>query len=567
MAQEPQEQQTPSSQPQVLDPVNTLIDRLSSLSVAKQVSLLVSIAAVVALTVGLLLWSGKPDYTLLFGSMDAKELQEVVEYLDQNKIDYKLDPKTGAILVPRDQVYGLRIKLAAAGLPKSAPSGYQLLDQDQGFGISQFRETTRYKRALEGELAKSIEAIDAVASAKVMLGLPKQSVFVRKQQEPTASVVLKLRPGRQLTEEQVNAIVYLVASSVPNLKPKNVTVVDQKGNLLSDNQSGQMRVSLKQLDYTRNIEETLSKRIIDVLAPVVGGAGRVRAQVTADIDFTQQETTRENYEPDPMAVRSEQLIKEVERDKGPQGIPGALTNQPPRAGIAPEEGYTGAGQAGENAKRYKSKTTRNYELDRSISHIKGQVGTIKRLSVAVVIDDKTQVNTETGEITKQPWSEEELTRFKKLVSDAVALNPARGDSLSVVNASFVDQRDMEDEFPIWEEPWFIELVKQVLVVLGILAILFGIIRPMIRDLTKQDEALVLEYPEELDSEEEEETLESMEEIHKALDQMNESVEQAAAEAVENGSEEEQELFEKVRTIVQNDPKAVAHVLKQWIQED
>ncbi|WP_294946268.1 flagellar basal-body MS-ring/collar protein FliF [Sulfurivirga sp.] len=563
MAEQPD---TSSPEQPKVDPVNTLIDRLSSLSVAKQISLLVSIAAVVALTVGLFLWSGKSDYTLLFGSMDAKEMQEVIEYLDTNQIDYKLDPRTGAILVPRDKVYALRLKLAAAGLPKSAPSGYQILDQDQGFGISQFRETTRYKRALEGELAKSVQSIDAIASAKVMLGLPKRSVFVRKQQEPTASVVVRLRPGRTLSDEQVNAIVYLVASSVPNLKPKNVTVVDQHGNLLSDNQNRDMRVSLKRLDYTRTIEDTLSKRIVDVLAPIVGGPSRVRAQVTAEVDFTQQETTRENYEPDPMAIRSEQLIKEVDRDKAPAGIPGALTNQPPRAGIAPETGYNGAGGEGADAKKFKSKTTRNYELDRTISHIKSDLGTLKRLSVAVVIDDRTEVNPETGEIKKVPWDQKDIERFRKLVSDAVALNPARGDSLSVVNASFVKAAEAEEEYPFWQEPWFIDLVKQALAVIAIVLVFFGIVRPMLRDLTKPDEVQTLEYPEEVVSEEEEESVESMEEIHKALDQMSESVEQAVAEAAQGGSEEDQHNFERARTLIQNDPKMAAHVLKQWIQE-
>ena len=563
MAEQPD---TSSPEQPKVDPINTLIDRLSSLSVAKQISLLISIAAVVALTVGLFLWSGKSDYTLLFGSMDAKEMQEVIEYLDTNQIDYKLDPRTGAILVPRDKVYALRLKLAAAGLPKSAPSGYQILDQDQGFGISQFRETTRYKRALEGELAKSIQSIDAIASAKVMLGLPKRSVFVRKQQEPTASVVVRLRPGRTLSDEQVNAIVYLVASSVPNLKPKNVTVVDQHGNLLSDNQGRDMRVSLKRLDYTRTIEDTLSKRIVDVLAPIVGGPSRVRAQVTAEVDFTQQETTRENYEPDPMAIRSEQLIKEVDRDKAPAGIPGALTNQPPRAGIAPETGYTGAGGEGADAKKFKSKTTRNYELDRTISHIKSDLGTLKRLSVAVVIDDRTEVDSKTGEIKKVPWDQKDIERFRKLVSDAVALNPARGDSLSVVNASFVKAAEGDESYPFWQEPWFIDLVKQALAVIAIVLVFFGIVRPMLRELTKPDEAQTLEYPEEVVSEEEEESVESMEEIHKALDQMSESVEQAVAEAAQGGSEEDQHNFERARTLIQNDPKMAAHVMKQWIQE-
>ncbi len=212
-------------------------------------------------------------------------------------------------------------------------------------------------------------------SARVLLGMPKRSVFVRKQQEPTASVTVKLYPGRSLSEEQVNAIVYLVSSSIPNMKPKGVTVVDQQGNLLtSDSHSGIMNVSLKQLGYTRQVEDTLSRRIVRLLTPVAGGDHKVRAQVTAELDFTQQEQTRENYEPDPEAIRSEQEIKEINRNEGPMGIPGALTNQPPRAGIAPEEGYDP--ERDPNLKNSKEKTTKNYELDRTVSHIKNSVGTI-----------------------------------------------------------------------------------------------------------------------------------------------------------------------------------------------
>lgn len=536
-----------------------LLKNLTSLSVAKQVSLVIALAASVALAIGIILWSQSASYTLLFGSMDAKDMNEVIQTLDQENVAYKIEENSGAILVPNEQVHSLRLKLAAQGYPKQAPTGYQILDIDQGFGISQFKETTRYQRALEGELAKSVSSINAVKSARVILGMPKRSVFVRKQQEPTASVTVKLYPGRALNEEQVSAIVYLVSSSIPNMKPKGVTVVDQQGNLLtSDSHSGIMNVSLKQLGYTRQVEDTLSQRIVRLLTPVAGGDHKVRAQVTAELDFTQQEQTRENYEPDPEAIRSEQEIKEINRNEGPMGIPGALTNQPPRAGIAPEEGYKPENDP--NLKNSKEKKTKNYELDRTVSHIKNSVGTIRRLSVAVVLDDKLTVG-DNGDTVRTPLTEDELQRYRRLVSDAVGLDEARGDTLSIVNASFIQEKQEDFAGPeIWEEPWFWTLVKQILAGLAVLIIIFGVIRPMLRDLSKREE-VALDYPEDVPEEEEE--LENADEISRALEQMNEEVEQKAEE-VDEDSEKDKEMLEKVKAVVSADPKLAAHIIKQWM---
>ncbi|BBP43132.1 flagellar basal-body MS-ring/collar protein FliF [Thiosulfativibrio zosterae] len=539
---------------------STLLKNLTSLSVAKQVSLVIALAATLALAVGIVLWSQNTQYTLLFGSMDAKDMSEVIQTLDQEKVPYKLEAASGAILVPEDVVHTLRLKLAAAGFPKQAATGYQILDLDQGFGISQFKETTNYHRALEGELAKSVSTINSVKSARVMLGLPKRSVFVRKEQEPTASVVVVLYPGRGLDEQQVNAIVYLVSSSVPNMKPQGVTVVDQNGNLLtSNNQIGTMQMSLKQLDYTRTVEETLSGRIIKLLAPIVGGQNKVRAQVTAELDFTQQEQTRENYEPDPAAIRSEQEVKEINRNDAPGGIPGALTNQPPRAGLAPEESYDPGKDP--NLKNSKEKKTKNYELDRTVSHIKNSVGNIRRLSVAVVVDDKLTLDAE-GQVVRTPLTDEELQGYRRLVTDTVGLDEARGDTLSVVNASFVQEVEEVVEGPaIWEQPWFWNLVKQVLAGLAVLIIIFGVIRPMLKDLSKREETF-MDYPE--DVAEEEEELENTDEISKALEQMNAEVEQVAEEAQEN-SKEEHDLIEKVKTIVAADPKLASFIIREWLK--
>lgn len=539
---------------------STLINNLTSLPVARQVGIIVGLAASIALAVGILMWSQTTSYTLLFGNMEPQELNEIVQTLDSKGVKYELDSVSGSIMVPADKVHSLRLNLASEGFPKQAETGYQLLDREQGFGISQFRETTQYHRALEGELAKSVASLNAVESARVMLGLPKRSVFVRKQEEPTASVVIKLHSGRGLDETQVASIVHLVAASIPNLDPKNVTVVDQLGNLLSNNnQTSNMQMSMKQLDYTRSVEETLTSRIVNLLAPIVGGSNKVRAQVTAELDFTQQEQTRENYDPDPAAIRSEQEIREINRNEGPTGIPGALTNQPPRAGLAPEEGYTGA-QDDPNLKSLSERKTRNYEIDRTISHIKNSVGNIRRLSVAVVLDDKVMFTE--GELQRTSLNDNELQSYRRLITDTVGLDEARGDTLTLVNASFVEPKDdFFEAMPFWQEAWFWDLMKQVLAALALFVIVFGVIRPMLRDLSRKEETY-LDYPEDVPEEDDE--IRGAEEIAEALEKMNKELEQKVAEDAEDNSEEAN-LFERVKTLATSDPKLASMIIKQWVQ--
>lgn len=540
--------------------VSTLIENLTSLPVARQVGIIIGLAASIALAAGILMWSQTTSYTLLFGNMEATELNEVVQLLDNQRVDYKLDANAGSVMVPTDRVHSLRLQLASEGYPKQPETGYQLLDREQGFGISQFRETTQYHRALEGELAKSVSSLNQVESARVMLGMPKRTVFVRNQEAPTASVVIKLRSGLSLDEQAVAAIVHLVAASIPNLEPKNVTVVDQRGNLLSNNhQTGNMQMNMRQLEYTRTVEETLSSRVVNLVAPIVGGANKVRAQVTAELDFTQQEQTRELFDPDPSAIRSEQEIREINRNEGPTGIPGALTNQPPRAGLAPEEGYTGA-QDDPNLRSLSERRTRNFEIDRTVSHIKNAVGNIRRLSVAVVLDDKLVVVD--GQLQRQPLSEDELLSYRRLITDTVGLDETRGDTLTLVNASFVEP---EDDFfeaqPIWQEPWFWDVMKQVLAALALFIIVFGVIRPMLRDLSRKEETY-LDYPDEVPEDDDE--LRDGDEIAEALEKMNREMQAQVAEDNENNTEEA-DVFEKVKSLAMSDPKLASMIIKQWMQ--
>jgi flagellar M-ring protein FliF len=540
--------------------------------VIKQVSLIIALAATIAIGVALVLWSQAPSYALLFGGLDSRQAADIVKALDAQAVPYQYDTNTGSLTVPAARVHELRLKLAAEGLPKSAETGYQILDKDQGFGVSQFKENVQYIRALEGELAQSIAAIAAVKSARVHLAIPKRTVFVRKEQETTASVVVNLHGS--LSEAQVNAVMHLVASSVPNMKAANVSVVDQSGNLLSQQSPNLgMNMSLKQLEYTRNIEQTLAARIQDLLSPLVGSKG-VRAQVTAEVDFTKQEQTRENFNPDPEAVRSSQEIRERNKAAGPEGIPGALTNQPPQAGIAPEEDYPGKDKNGGLAKDLQSeKITKNYEIDRTITHSQSQVGTLKRLSVAVVVDDRVKTNEE-GALQRMPLTEEELARFKNLVRDAVGVDEARGDNLSLVNISFQSEAEEDVGLPIWQQAWFWDVMKQVAGGLAVLLIIFGVLRPLLRDLTgvKEREKLAEDLPDE--DEEEAAQLAAQQADQNARLAGGDAAIAGTLNALDEQQQEQLSELEKedidlvahIRTQIDADPKVAAKVLREWMTD-
>ncbi len=549
-----------------------LYQNLSAMPVIKQVSLIIALAATIAIGVALVLWSQSPSYALLFGGLDSRQAADIVKALDAQAVPYQYDTNTGSLTVPAARVHELRLKLAAEGLPKSAETGYQILDKDQGFGVSQFKENVQYIRALEGELAQSIAAIAAVKSARVHLAIPKRTVFVRKEQETTASVVVNLHGS--LSESQVNAIMHLVASSVPNMKAASVSVVDQSGNLLSQQSPNLgMNMSLKQLEYTRNIEQTLAARIQDLLSPLVGSKG-VRAQVTAEVDFTKQEQTRENFNPDPEAVRSSQEIRERNKAAGPEGIPGALTNQPPQAGIAPEEDYPGKDKNGGLAKDLQSeKITKNYEIDRTITHLQSQVGTLKRLSVAVVVDDRVKANEE-GALQRIPLTEEELARFKNLVRDAVGVDEARGDNLSLVNISFQSETEEDIGLPIWQQAWFWDVMKQVAGGLAVLLIIFGVLRPLLRDLTgvKEREKLAEDLPDE--DEEEAAQLAAQQADQNARLAGGDAAIAGTLNALDEQQQEQLSELEKedidlvahIRTQIDTDPKIAAKVLREWMTD-
>ncbi|KRW59460.1 flagellar basal-body MS-ring/collar protein FliF [Pseudomonas sp. TTU2014-080ASC] len=491
----------------------TFLENLADMSMLRQIGLLVGLAASVAIGFAVVLWSQQPDYRPLYGSLEGMDASQVMETLSASDIKYTVEPNSGALLVKADDLARARMRLAAAGVaPRDTSVGFEILDQEQGLGTSQFMEATRYRRGLEGELARTISSLNNVKSARVHLALPKSSVFVRDERKPSASVLVELYSGRSLEPSQVMAIVNLVASSVPEMNKNQVTVVDQRGNLLSDIQEmSELTMAGKQFDYSRRMESLFTQRVHNILQPVLG-AGRYKAEVSADVDFSAVESTSESFNPDQPALRSEQSVNEQRTSSlPPQGVPGALSNQPPAAGAAPQQATAAAAPAGPVAAGQplldangqqimdpatgqpmlapypadkREQATRNYELDRSVSYTKQQQGRLRRLSVAVVVDDQVKVDPATGAVTRTPWSSDDLARFTRLVQDSVGFDATRGDSVSVINTAFSDMGLEEDiDIPFYTQPWFWDIVKQVLGVAFILILVFGVLRPVLKNIT------------------------------------------------------------------------------------
>ena len=459
--------------------------------------LLAGIAAVIAVMVVFWLWSQQPDYRVLFSNFSDKDGGAIVAALDKQNVPYKLSESGTAILVPASQVHQARLKLASQGLPKGGNIGFELLEK-QKFGVSQFVEQVNFQRGLEGELERSIQAIDTVESAIIHLAIPKQSVFVRDQQKPTASVLLNVLPGRNLDANQVSAIIHLVASSVPNLPTGNVTLVDQNGNLLSDTSKkpGAKHLDPAQLQYIEELQQNIARRVESIIVPIVGSSN-VRAEASVEVDFSSSEQANEIYKPNQnttdVAVRSMQSNESsTTGPNGATGVPGALSNQPPEEATAPittEEGESTTAVAA-NAPPLNSQknTTTNFEVDKTVRYEQQAMGGIKRLNVAVVVNNIPVVDAE-GKTTYRPLTDAEKQQINDLARQAMGFNEERGDELAVVNSAFA--RATVEEMPevaIWQNPTTIEYVKDALrFIFGLVAMLMlykKILKPMFNKLTE-----------------------------------------------------------------------------------
>ncbi|MEN4923076.1 flagellar basal-body MS-ring/collar protein FliF [Achromobacter spanius] len=530
--------------------------------------LLGAAAAVVAVIVAVAMWSSEPKYKVLFSNLDDRDGGAIVTALGTMNVPYRYNETGTALLVPADRVYDARLQLASQGLPRGGSVGFELMDNAR-FGASQFAEQINYQRGLEGELARSIEAMHTVQHARVHLAMPRQSLFVRERQAPTASVLLNLYPGRSLSDAQVSAISWLVASSVPELTAESVSIVDQNGRLLSAPLGEGRGMDADQLRFVREMEQRTVERILTILNPLVG-PGNVHAQATADMDFARREETSEvyrpNQEPGQAAVRSQQTSDSTQRGVGPaQGVPGALSNQAPANAQAPitnppqqQPPRPGQPQQPANAQQQQQQqqqqtgtqgatgslnerrdATTNYEVDRTISHVKQPVGNLKRMSVAVVVN---YIRDKDGE--PQALPPEELNKLTNLVREAMGYSEARGDSLNLVNSQF---NDGPPPVPMWRDPEMISLFKTILAWLvgGVLALwLYRKVRRSVGDYL---------YPP-VDPEVAE--AERVEAAREAQDL-------ARAKEVDRY----QDNLERARTMANKDPRAVAMVLRTWMSKD
>ncbi len=537
----------------------------------RQFGFLLVLAASVALGVYVVLWSQTPNYSLLYGSLSDQDVSQILDSLEKSGIDYRVQEGSGGILVPSGKVHDARMKLAAAGLPRTSSAGFGMLQEEQGIGTSQFIEQARYQHALEGELAKTIEKLAAVRSARIHLAIPKQSNFVRNRKKANASVMLGLYGGHELDSDQVSAIASLVAASVPNLEISNVSIVDHRGRLMTQSDGNtELGMSSTQFKYTRQVEESYIKRIEDILAPIVGQQG-VKAEVTAQFDFTRTEQTRELYNPDLPALRSEQVEEEV-RDTVAQsgGVPGALSNQPPANATigqgpgATEEGLPVDVQGNANLQR---RATRNYELDKTISHTRMQQGTLQRLSIAVLLDYKRSVDSE-GVASYVEHSPEELLQITSLVKEAIGYNAMRGDSVSVMNAEFTRPEPLEDlpALPIWQESWVLDLAKQVTGGLFALFLIFGVLKPALKNLVSKEismsEAVFSGAPAALAGA----GAGSMSTMNESQGQMNAPAPVNETQALNSPTNYQQSL-QSVQGVVNEDPQLTAQVVRQWVGEE
>lgn len=462
-----------------------------SLPIARQLALMIGLAASIALVVGVWSWTQSPSYQLLYSDLSDRDAMEISEALQKAGIPFQV-VGTGTLMVPGDRVHDARMKLASQSLPKGSAAGFDKLDQESGFGTSEFVQLSRHQRALETELARTIASLNNVETARVHLAVPKQSAFLRDRKPVSASVLVALASGRSLDDGQVAAIVHMVASSVPSLDAKHVTVIDHKGTLLTSlHQSEGMAMSGNQFEHRKKLEEYYMQRIESLLSPIVG-LGGVRAQVSADLDFSMTEQTQESFNPDLPAIRSEQTVDEqMAGSKAAIGIPGALTNQPPAGGtVTPQATAPGAQGSDQNPISSNRRAVRNYELDRTISHTRLASGSVQRLSVAVVVDDHIATNPK-GETTRTPLTDAELARITGLIKEAVGFNVQRGDSVSVINSSFATPPPIEQlpEASLMEQPWLWEVIKKGSLVVAALFIFFTILRPILKSLAEKGVAI------------------------------------------------------------------------------
>jgi flagellar M-ring protein FliF len=540
----------------------------------KPLILLVGVAAAIAAGVGVMLWSVGPTYSLLYGGLSGEDAAQVAQSLEGGGIPYKLEDGGQSIHVPSEQIAAARLRLASQGLPEGG-GGVNAVTKDPGFGVSAFMESARYQHALETELARTIASLQNVQGARVHLAMARQSAFVSDRKPGSASVFLQIKAGRRLDDEQTQAIANLVASSIPEMQASQVTIIDQAGRLLSaPNTDGDLAVRDKMFEFAHRLEESYAQRIQELLTPLVG-PGRVRAQVVAQVDMATTESTREQFNPQSQVVRSESTSEEAARNGAGNagGVPGALTNQPPQPGVAlppgatpavAQSGATPPAAAGATTTPNNSasgsvtspdsssrQSTRNYEIDRTMAYTRTPAGRVTRLTVAVLIDNL-RTTAADGKVTETPLPAEQVERLTALVRDAVGFDAARGDSVNVVNSSFLGTPPVEEgeleTIPIWEKGWFQNIIKVVAGLIVLLIVVFSVLKPLTRGLLNAAKTPALRQGA----------------IAAAVAAGGAPGGAGPADAPQLQYEQQ---VAQARGLVTQDPKRGAQVVKQWVQAD
>ena len=553
------------------------VARLAALPMPRKLLLGAGVLALAAVLVAAVMMNRGPDYKVLFANLSDKDGGAIIAQLAQMNVPYRHTEGGGAILVPADKVHDIRLKLAQSGLPKGSSVGFELMDNAR-FGTTQFQERLNFQRGLEGELVRSITALAAVEAARVHLALPNQNGFFRDQQKPSASVLLTLRAGRMLDRAQIAGIVHLVSASVPELNPKAVSVLDQTGSLLSGPPEGMAGVGAtngldpQQLQYVNHIETQYTKRILDILEPVVG-RDHLRAQVSADIDFSQSESTSEQFRPnqgeEPAAVRSAQMSETSQGGTAtPSGVPGAATNQPPVPATAPINGQAQAmqpaqagGTVGSGGNSRKESVT-NYEVDKTVKVTRAATGSIKRLTAAVVVNHRSSTDKK-GNVQTVALSPEEIDKLTALVQETVGFSKDRGDSVRVISAPFQQDKPVVDDTPLWRQPEVRELLQQFAWPLGLALVaaivVFGAIRPVLKEAAPKPPVPLLDA-----------VVDDAQELPALADGSGGG---SGAEGAEEGempallADPSSKKLEAARRLARENPAAVANIMRGWVNKE
>jgi len=560
--------------PAAIVPAPSISQRLSGMEPGQRLRLALGIVLLIAVGIVGVFMGRQAQWRVLYANLADKDGGAIVAQLSQMNVPYKHADGGGAILVPADRVYDTRLRLASLGLPKGAVAGFELMESNR-FGMTQFQERLTFQRGLEGELTRSIQALSSVQSARVHLALPNQNGFFREQQKPSASVLVSLHPASTLDRAQLAGIVHLVASSVPEMAPGAVSVLDDTGKLLStptDGSDGGNGADAQQLQYAQQLEQLYSRRILDILEPIVGRKN-VKAQVTAELDFSQTESTSESHKPNPTpdssAIRSQQLVESNNAGgalAGPGGVPGATSNQPPGAASAPVNGpaqtlaAAGSGASGGAAAGgSKRESIINYEVDKTVRVVRGSTGVVKRISAAVVVNHQTSTD-DKGKTTTTPLSAEQIEKMTALVRETIGFNKDRGDSVNLMNAPFATEKQLVSDLPLWRQPELQDLARSLAWPLGTLLlaglVLLGVVRPALRALAQSSGTLAAGSRASLDAVVADDT------PRPGLSG-SDAGSGAGAQAALPVSAEQLRL-EDARKLTRENPAAVANIVKAWM---